>query len=72
MSNSSEKELIKPTYNRKTGHHVREGVALTHENGEEPEEKKVQGQAQSGIQLKRRSQGLTLLLECYGVLTKWT
>jgi hypothetical protein len=31
-------------------------------NGEEPEEKKVQWQAQSGIQLKGRSQGLTLLL----------
>jgi hypothetical protein len=27
-----------------------------------PEEKKVQKQAQSGIQLKGRSQGLTLLL----------
>jgi hypothetical protein len=31
-------------------------------NGKEPEEKKVQQQAQSGIQLKGRSQGLTLLL----------
>jgi hypothetical protein len=31
-------------------------------NGEEPEEKKVQIQAQSGIQLKGRSLGLTLLL----------
>jgi hypothetical protein len=31
-------------------------------NGEEPEEKKVQQQAQSGIQLKGRYQGLTLLL----------
>jgi hypothetical protein len=31
-------------------------------NGEEPEEKKVQQQAQSGIQLKGRSQDLTLLL----------
>ena len=32
------------------------------ENGEEPEEKKVQQQAQIGIQLKGRPQGLTLLL----------
>jgi hypothetical protein len=32
------------------------------ENGEEPKEKKVQWQAQSGIQLKGRPQGLTLLL----------
>ena len=31
-------------------------------NGEEPEEKKVLWQAQSGIQLKERFQGLTLLL----------
>jgi hypothetical protein len=31
-------------------------------NGEGPEEKKVQGQVQNGIQLKGRSQGLTLLL----------
>ena len=38
-------------------------------NGEEPEEKKVQRQAQSGIQPKGRSQGLTLLLS-YGALTK--
>jgi hypothetical protein len=31
-------------------------------NGEEPEEKKVQRQAQGGIQLKGRFQGLILLL----------
>jgi hypothetical protein len=30
--------------------------------GEEPEEKKVQRQAQSGIKLKGRPQGLTILL----------
>jgi hypothetical protein len=36
-------------------------------NGEEPEEKKVQQQAQSGIQLKGRSQGLTLLLRLWSV-----
>jgi hypothetical protein len=34
-------------------------------NGEEPEAKKVQRQAQSGIQLKERSQGLTLLLRLW-------
>jgi hypothetical protein len=34
-------------------------------NGEEPGEKKVWWQAQSGIQLKRRSQGLTLLLSLW-------
>jgi hypothetical protein len=34
-------------------------------NGEEPEEKKVQQQAQSGIQLKGKSQGLTQLLRLW-------
>jgi hypothetical protein len=34
-------------------------------NGEEPEEKKVQQQAQREIQLKRRSQALTLLLRLW-------
>jgi hypothetical protein len=34
-------------------------------NGEEPEEKKVQQQAQTGIQLKGRSHGLTLLLRLW-------
>jgi hypothetical protein len=34
-------------------------------NGEEPEEKKVQQQAQSGIQFKERSQGLMLLLRLW-------
>ena len=38
-------------------------------NGEEPEEKMVQQQAQSGTKLKEMPQGLTILL-CYGVLTK--
>jgi hypothetical protein len=33
--------------------------------GEEPEEKKFQQQAQSGIKLKGRSQGLTLLLRLW-------
>jgi hypothetical protein len=33
--------------------------------GEEPEEKKVQQQVQSGIQLKGSSQGLTLLLRLW-------
>jgi hypothetical protein len=39
-------------------------------NGEEPEEKKVQRQAQSGIQLKGRSQGLTLLLRLWNTHNK--
>jgi hypothetical protein len=39
-------------------------------NGEEPEEKKVQHQAQSGIQLKGRSQGLTLLLRLWSAHKK--
>jgi hypothetical protein len=39
-------------------------------NAEEPEEKKVQRWAQSGIQLKGRSQGLTLLLRLRSTLTK--
>jgi hypothetical protein len=39
-------------------------------NGEEPEEKKVQRQVQSGIQLKGRSQGLTLLLRLWSAHKK--
>jgi hypothetical protein len=39
-------------------------------NGEEPEEKKVQQQTQSGIQLKGRSQDLTLLLRLWSTHKK--
>jgi hypothetical protein len=39
-------------------------------NGEDPEEKKVQRQAQSRIQLKGRSQGLTLLLRVWSTHKK--
>jgi hypothetical protein len=39
-------------------------------NGEEPEEKKVQMQAQSGIQLNGRSQELTLLLRLWSTNIK--
>jgi hypothetical protein len=39
-------------------------------NGEEPEEKKVQQQTQSGIQLQRRSQGLTLFLRLWSTHKK--
>ena len=39
-------------------------------NGEVPEEKKVQRQAQSGIQLKGRSQDLTLLLRLWSAHKK--
>jgi hypothetical protein len=60
ISDSRERELIEPTSSRKTGHQVRDGVAIPQsklwpkivpvwknyrdENGEEPEEKKVQWQ----------------------------
>jgi hypothetical protein len=40
------------------------------EKGEEPEEKKVLPQAQSGIQLNRRSQSLTLLLKLWSTHKK--
>ena len=39
-------------------------------NGEKPEEKEVQGQAQIGIQLNRRPSCLTLLLLVWCVLQK--
>jgi hypothetical protein len=39
-------------------------------SGEEPEEKKVQLEAQSGMQLKERSQGLTLLLRLWSAHKK--
>jgi hypothetical protein len=39
-------------------------------NGEEPEEKKVQKEAQSGIQLKGRPQGLTLLQRLWSIHKK--
>jgi hypothetical protein len=68
MPNSTEMELIEPTSRRKSWHQVRDEVAIPQSqlwpiidsvwknyrdgNGEEPEEKKVQRQAQSGIQLK--------------------
>jgi hypothetical protein len=70
---------MEPTSSRKTGHQVRVGVAIPQShlwpiivsvwknyrdgNAEEPEEKKVQQQAQNGIQLKGRSQGLTQAVE---------
>jgi hypothetical protein len=76
MSYSVERELIEPTSSRKTGHQVRDEVAIPQSelwpiifpvwkncrdgNGEEPEEKKVQWQAQSGMQVKERPQDLTL------------
>jgi hypothetical protein len=85
MPDSGERELIEPTSSRKTGHQMREEVAIPQSkfwsiivpvwknygngNGEEPEKKKVQQQAQSGIQLKVRSQGLTLYWG-YGAFTK--
>jgi hypothetical protein len=69
-ADSRDRELIEPTSSRKTGHQVRDGVAIPQSqfwpiivpvwknykdgNGEESEEKKVQWQDQSGIQLKGR------------------
>jgi hypothetical protein len=47
-----------------------ERINYRDENGKEPEEKKVQQQAQSGIQLKGRSQGLTLLLRLWSAHKK--
>jgi hypothetical protein len=56
-------QLSAPSYNGKceggSSQNYRDG------NGEKPEEKKVQWQAQSEIQVKRRSQGLTLLLRLW-------
>jgi hypothetical protein len=68
MPDSREREFSKSIASRKTGHQVRDGVAIPQShlwpiivpiwkncrdgNGEEPEEKQVQRQAQSGIQLK--------------------
>jgi hypothetical protein len=79
MPDSRKRELTEPPSSRKTGHQVKDGVAIPQShlwpiivpvwknyrdrNGKEPEEKKVQLQAQSGIQLKGRSQGLTLILK---------
>jgi hypothetical protein len=81
MHNGREQELIEPTSSRKTGYQGWDVVAIPqwhlwpiifsvcknyrNENGEEPEEKKVQQQAQSGIQLKGWSQGLTVLLRLW-------
>jgi hypothetical protein len=81
MPDSREREHIESTSSRKTGHQMRDGVAIPQSqlwsitvpvwknyrdgNGEKPEEKKVQWQTQSGIQLKGRSQGLTLLLRLW-------
>jgi hypothetical protein len=78
---SRESEHHRSHLQRKTGHQVRDGVAILQShlwpiivsvwknyrdgNGGEHEEKKVQRQAQSGIQLKGRSQGLKLLLRLW-------
>lgn len=78
ITDNREREHTEPTLSRKTGHQVREGVAIPQSkpwhiiahvwknfrdgNEEEPEKKEVQWQAQSGIHFKGRSQGQTLLL----------
>lgn len=86
MPYSRERELVEPTSSRKTRHQVRERGTIPQSqlwpitvsvwknyrdrNGEEPEEKKVQRQAQSGIQLKGRSHSLTLLLRLWSAHKK--
>jgi hypothetical protein len=81
MPDSRKRELIEPTSSRKIGHQVRDGVSIPQShlqpiivplwknyrdgNGEKSEEKKVQWQALSGIQVKGGSQGLTLLLRLW-------
>jgi hypothetical protein len=87
MPGSRERELIEPTTCRQAGHQVTDGVAIPQSfwpiiasvwknhrdgNGEESEEKKVKRQAQSRIQLKGRSQGLTLLLRLWNAHKKWS
>jgi hypothetical protein len=56
---------------------IQQSKTLTHnysclKNGEEPEKKEVQQQGQSGIQLKGRPQGLTLLLRLWSSNKKGT
>jgi hypothetical protein len=88
MTNSRERELIEPTSSRKTGHQVWDGVAIPQSklwpisvpvwknyrdgNRQKPKEKKVQQQAQSGIQLRGKSQGLALLLRLWSAHKKGT
>jgi hypothetical protein len=86
IPNNRERKLVEPTTHRKTRHQVMDGVAIlqsqlwpiivpvwkNYRNGnwEEPEEKKVQWQPQSGIHLKGRFQGLTLLLRLWSAHKK--
>jgi hypothetical protein len=83
---SRERELIEPTSSRKTEHQARDWIPILQLHlwpiivpiwknyrdgkGWKPEEKKVQKQAQSGIQLKGRTQGLTLLLRLWSTHQK--
>ena len=83
MSYSGERELVEPSFSKKTGHQVKDGVAIPQiktltqncsslkemqDKNEATEEKKVQRQAQSRIQLKGRPQSLTLLLRLWSTL----
>jgi hypothetical protein len=76
MSYSGARELVDPSFSKKTGHQVKDGVAIPQlkiltqncsslkemqDKNEATEEKKVQRQAQSVIQLKGWPQVLTLL-----------
>ena len=81
-----ERELIEPASSRKRGHQVKDGVAMPQsklwpiiapiwencreENEEKLEEKKVQWQAQSGIQHKGQPQDLILLLRLWNTYKK--
>jgi hypothetical protein len=81
MPESRERILTEPSSRRKTGHQIRERWPIPlsqlwpiivpawkdyrEENGGEPEERKVQKQAQSGIQLKGWFQGLPLLFRLW-------
>ena len=87
MPGSRERELIEPTSSRKTGHQMGEGISIPQSklspiivpvwknckdgNGEEPEEGRVQQQAQSGNQLDAPIElGLTLLLRLWSIHKK--
>jgi hypothetical protein len=70
MPDSWEKELIEPTSSGKTQSQLWPIIVPVWKTygdgkGKELEKKKVHQQAQSGIQVKARSQGLTLLLRLW-------
>jgi hypothetical protein len=74
MPDYRERDLIEPTSSRKIGLLWSTIVPVwkyySDWNGKELEEKKIQGYAQNGIQLKGRSQGLILLLRLWSAHKK--